>query len=309
MKSIAQNISYEEWYLLTQDGLDIFIKELFLDDKKDVDDTVIVVHGGFGANHDYMLDAVESLCDKFHFVLYDQRGSLLSHCDKKRLTFKKNVEDLYALVVALGGKKVKLFCHSMGTLVGMEFIKQHPDLVSNVVMVGAILPKSNSSKSVFSKRLEKQVAYLQNRKEVVSILKPYNDKGYESINTFEAFEKSGLSHKEITEAWRINFATVNIYDVSKFKILKGGKGYYMPEAAIMSETVNWRYDYRDALNSTQKTTIIQGEYDFLDFKAEKYKASIKDYNNINLTVIENAGHNIWIDKPKKFKSALLKALK
>ena len=69
----AQDKNYEEWYLKTNDNQDIFVKELGTGK-----DTIIVVHGGFGANHDYMTDITKGLENKYHFIFYDQRGSLLS---------------------------------------------------------------------------------------------------------------------------------------------------------------------------------------------------------------------------------------
>lgn len=81
----AQDINYEEWYMNTSDSVRIYVKEL----KSISNDTVIFVHGGFGANHDYMLDALKGLEKEFHFILYDQRGSLLSPAPIDKLTFKK----------------------------------------------------------------------------------------------------------------------------------------------------------------------------------------------------------------------------
>ena len=244
----AQDKKYEEWYLKTKDSLNIFVKEI-----KGGKDTVIVVHGGFGANHDYLLDAIKGLESKFHFILYDQRGSLLSPAPKEKLTFQRNVNDLFELVTKLKLKKVKLLCHSMGTLVGMEFLKQHTDLVSNIVLTGAIIPKSDISKSVFSEQLDKNISFLANRPEVVKLQQNYTD-------------KATLTDKERTEYWRTQFAVANIYNISKWNLLKGGMIYYNPDAAIMAETVNWNYDYRENLNKT-KTTVIQGQYDYLGFNA------------------------------------------
>ena len=285
----AQDKKYEEWYLKTKDSLNIFVKEI-----KGGKDTVIVVHGGFGANHDYLLDAIKGLESKFHFILYDQRGSLLSPAPKEKLTFQKNVNDLFELVTKLKLKKVKLLCHSMGTLVGMEFLKQHTDLVSNIVLTGAIIPKSDSSKSVFSEQLDKNISFLANRPEVVKLQQNYTD-------------KATLTDKERTEYWRTQFAVANIYNISKWNLLKGGMIYYNPDAAVMAETVNWNYDYRENLNKT-KTTVIQGQYDYLGFNAEIYQEQIKEFRNINLKIISNAGHNSWIDEPKLFKKYLTRGL-
>lgn len=298
----AQDKNYCEWYLQRED-VDIFVKELGTGK-----DTVIVVHGGFGANHDYMLDAIKGLEKKIHFVLYDQRGSLLSPTKKENLTFQKNVDDLYSLVKALKLKKAKILCHSMGTLVGMELTKQHPELVSNLVLTGTIAPRSDSLRSVFSERYEKQIYFLTKRQEVAELIKPFKDKGVDSLKSISDIEKFKFSHKELTEYWRINFAAANIYDIKKYNLLKGGRAYYNQDASAIVETVNWNYDYRSVLNNT-KTTIINGAYDFLDFNGDNLKALLDEFPNIRLEIIPNAGHNSWVDNPKLFKQYLLKAIK
>jgi len=284
---MAQDKHYEEWYLTTKDDISIFVKEIRSPGK----DTVIVVHGGFGANHEYMLDAIKGLESKFHFVLYDQRGSLLSPAPVEKLTFQNNVSDLYELATELKLKKVKLLCHSMGTLVCMEFAKLHPALVSNIVLTGSILPKAESSKSVFSDQVNKNLEFLANRPEVKNQKKYYVD------------NKATLTDKEKTESWRISFAEGNIYNVSKWRFLKGGKIFYSQKAAVMAETVNWNYDYRPTLNALEPT-VIQGQFDFLGFDSTAYREQTKEFKKIELKQIPNAGHNSWIDNSVLFKKYL-----
>jgi len=298
----AQDKNYSEWYL-QQDDADIFVKEI-----GHGKDTVIVVHGGFGANHDYMLDAVEGLQDKFRFIFYDQRGSLLSPTAKENLTFQKNVDDLLALTKALKLDKTKIFCHSMGTLVGMEFTRQHPDRVSHLVLSGAVLPKSDSMKSVFSERVDRQVAFLSGRKEVATLIQPFKEKGIDDLRSIDDIENSKLSHKDLTDYWRIGFASVNIYDMNKYQLVKGGRAYYKQDAAVMTETVNWNYDYRNILNNKVKTTIINGDHDFFDFNGEIFTSLLKGYDRIALKIIPKAGHNSWIDHPLLFRKELEGAL-
>jgi len=60
-----------EWYLRSFDNVRLYMYE-FGTGK----DTVLVLHGGFGAEHSYMLTALRPLEKQYHFVLYDQRGSL-----------------------------------------------------------------------------------------------------------------------------------------------------------------------------------------------------------------------------------------
>jgi proline iminopeptidase len=89
--------------------------------------------------------------------------------------------------------------------------------------------------------------------------------------------------------------------------LKGGQIYYNQDAYVITQSVNWNYDYRSVL-SKQKATIIQGQYDFLDFNLKNYKDKLEGYKNIVLKIIPNAGHNSWIDNPIMFRKYLYEAL-
>ena len=77
---------------------------------------------------------------------------------------------------------------------------------------------------------------------------------------------------------------------------------------IMPKTVNWNFDYRDVLNRNGKVTVIYGAYDFIDFKGEKYREQIKNYQNIDFRLIGNSGHNIGSDEPEIFQKELKRAL-
>lgn len=297
---LSQSKNYTEWYLSTPDSLDIYNQDIYVRELGSGRDTVIVIHGGFGANHDYMLDAINGLEKKYHFVLYDQRGSLLSPAPKEKLTFQKNVGDLDLLIKQLGSKKVKIMAHSMGTLIAMEYLQQHPDKVSNLILIGAILSKSDSMESIFSKRYEDQIAYLTSRQEV---------KDLPIYKMYKELNRKMPTDQLRTELNRMFFAASNIYKIDRYKLMRGGFHYFKEDASVMVETVNWKYDYREVLNNKSKTTILFGDFDFLDFNAEAYSRQIKEYPNIQLRLIKQAGHNIWIDEPELFRKDLDRALK
>lgn len=296
----SQSKDYSEWYLRTPDILDAYNQDIYVRELGTGKDTVVVIHGGFGANHDYMLDAIQGLEEKYHFVLYDQRGSLLSPGPKEKLTFQKNVGDLDLLIKQLGTKKVKIMAHSMGTLVAMEYLSQHPEKVSNLVLIGAIPSKSDSMSDVFSKRTEEQVKFLSFRPEV---------KALPIYKRYKELKGKFSSDRERTDFNRMTFAASNIYKIDRYKLMRGGFHYYKEDASVMSETVNWKYDYRKFLNDNAKTTIIFGDHDFLDFNGEVHQELIKNYKNIKFRLIKSAGHNIWVDEPEIFRKELESALK
>lgn len=41
-------------------------------------DTIVMLHGGWGGEHSGLINAVMDLRDQYHFIFYDQRGSLRS---------------------------------------------------------------------------------------------------------------------------------------------------------------------------------------------------------------------------------------
>jgi proline iminopeptidase len=60
-QAFGQSKYYTEWYLSTPDSLDAYSQDIYVREVGAGKDTVIVIHGGFGANHDYMLDAIKGL--------------------------------------------------------------------------------------------------------------------------------------------------------------------------------------------------------------------------------------------------------
>lgn len=72
----------DEWYLYTPDKFNLYMYEF------GKGDTVIVLHGGFGAEYSYLLKALQPLENQFHFVLFDQRGSLRSPAPDSVLSFE-----------------------------------------------------------------------------------------------------------------------------------------------------------------------------------------------------------------------------
>jgi len=107
--------------------------------------TVIVVHGGPGADFGY-LRSLEALSDNHHVVFYDQRGTGLSpRVQTDGLTLEQNLEDLHSIVqYYAGGKKVKLIGHSWGGMLVAGYLSTHPEQVSQAVMIepGMLFPDS-----------------------------------------------------------------------------------------------------------------------------------------------------------------------
>jgi pimeloyl-ACP methyl ester carboxylesterase len=99
-------------------------------------DTVLVLHGGFGAEHSYMLAALRPLEKQYHFVLYDQRGSLRSPCPDSLLNVEAMIDDIEAIRKELHIQKLTILAHSMGSWQASYYLQKHPDHVKRLVLCG-----------------------------------------------------------------------------------------------------------------------------------------------------------------------------
>ena len=179
------------------------------------------------------------------------------------------------------------------------------------IVINIDLRTIGSNGGIFSDRYTSQIAFLENREEVQELEKPYKDKiGKDAVESIRYYRfGSGMTDKEQTELWRIEFASINIYQIKKWRLMKGGRAYYKEDASIMANSVDWKYDYRQALYDNGKVTIIMGDHDFLDFNAENHQKNLTNYPKVKIKVIKDAGHNIWVDEPGEFRKALKAALK
>jgi proline iminopeptidase len=83
---------------------------------------LLVLHGGPGASHDYMLPQMLALADDYRLIFYDQRGGGRSKSDARSpITWKTHVADLAALVRELSLEPLTLVGYSWGGLLALLY--------------------------------------------------------------------------------------------------------------------------------------------------------------------------------------------
>jgi proline-specific peptidase len=287
----------EEWYLPTEDkGIELYVYEV------GVGRPVVVVHGGFGAEHSYLLDAIKGLEGNFRFVFYDQRGSLRSPCKAELISIEKHVQDLEALRHELKLDKMTLFAHSNGTLLVMYYLQRYPQNVENVVFVGAVPPKGGKYLDPSEVAIEKasKEAFLR------FVERPEIKTEYKK----EGIDQPNKSAKQLTHLFRISFAAGNIYNVERWRQMKGGKVFWSQEAArATSNTLAADYDFTQVLRQhPYPITVIAGDHDLADFGNGIWRKVSTELRNVELVIVSKAGHNVWIDELVAFQEALKKGL-
>ncbi|HEX6050867.1 MAG TPA: alpha/beta fold hydrolase [Gemmatimonadaceae bacterium] len=83
---------------------------------------LLVLHGGPGADHQYLLPQMLALADEYELVLYDQRGGGKSRTDDPApITWQTHVEDLAAVAAELDLGAPELIGYSWGGLLAMLY--------------------------------------------------------------------------------------------------------------------------------------------------------------------------------------------
>ena len=83
---------------------------------------LLVLHGGPGAHHDYLLPQMLRLAESHELVFYDQRGGGQSKTDDRApITWRTQVEDLSLVAAELGFEHPSLVGYSWGGLLALLY--------------------------------------------------------------------------------------------------------------------------------------------------------------------------------------------
>lgn len=284
----------DEWYLDAGNDCRLYVTEY------GVGDTLVVVHGGWGAEHSYLLDAFAGLEDRHHLVFYDQRGSLRSPCPDSLVSVDAHVADLERLREELGIERMTLVSHSMGTYLANAYLARHPDRVGTVVLLAAVLlPTSEEDAALYAEQQKAARDFFERPAKAAEIREEGLDR-----------PDAELSDRESTHKWRISFAAVNLFHVDRWREQRGGQVFYDQGAgSAAGRSMDPEADFLDDLGAhPYPITVIMGDHDFADMGLRLYRRWFDGLGNVELVELEDAGHVAWIDRPQAFREALERAL-
>ena len=331
-----EGVPVNQWYMRTTDAdgtkLRHYIAEYGTAAKPE--HTVIVLHGGWGAEHSYLVPAIRPLAGSYRFVLYDQRGSLRTPADPEDMSFAALVDDLEQLRQRLGIEKVTLMAHSMGNHLAYGYLRAHPDRVAGLILVGAVTPDrfgaeepsflddvwpgfSKADAEAIAERSRKWQTNYTNRSLTLMIeagLIPADSAKQhppETDSDLKAIYK--WTDQQTTMGWRIRFTAVNTYDGRNWRQMPGGQVFYNEDvaSAVLQDP---KFDkavagFWPALKAFKgPVRVIIGSDDYVDLGPTYWPRLVKVMPDARLDTIRNAGHSIWMDEPEAFTRALRSAL-
>jgi proline iminopeptidase len=96
----------------------------------------VVLHGGPGAHHDYLLPGFDALADGRELIYYDQRGGGRSAVARDvAVGWTEHVADLEALRTIWGLERLTLAGYSWGGLLALLYAVSHPGRVGRLALI------------------------------------------------------------------------------------------------------------------------------------------------------------------------------
>ncbi len=113
---------------------------------------VVVLHGGPGAHHDYLLPGFDALARERTLIYYDQRGGGRSPVERDvPVGWREHVADLEALRESWGLDQLTIAGYSWGGLLALLYATTHPGRVARLALVSPA-PAWRAAREEFERR-------------------------------------------------------------------------------------------------------------------------------------------------------------
>jgi len=265
---------------------------------------VIYLHGGPGAGiTDKEINTLSALTeDGYDVYLYDQIGC--GHSGRlaniNEYTATRHCKDLEAIIDRIGSDKVILLAQSWGSILSLLYLTIHPDRVEKLV-VTAPAPIQPANKSLGNRRPPDSIRL---RSPYVSPALEHKKKaGWRTRMMFYAARKFGKKLVPDAEADRLATDLTNeinlsmVCDTANAVVAEGTEGMYVN--IITSMSLGKLQDQRAALQKISVPVLVMKAQ--CDNQPWGYATEYAEVlQNSRLVLVENAGHNIFLEQPATF---------
>ena len=290
---------WDEWMLYCPDGAgSIYVTE------KGEGEPLVVLHGGPGGDHGYLVDAVEKFTDHFRVVLYDQRGACGSRVPVERVSFEANIADLRALQKELGDGPIHLLGHSAGAELAAAYVEAFPDLVGRWCWWRRPLSAPAATRRKLSSG--RSSGKLDSSSSLSSGIAFWS--GWVTQRTILAGSQTG----ESSHFYRMRDASLFLRYPERWRQTRWF--FFRPEVGqAVANSMPPSYDFVAALKRhKEKVTVIVGDHDVIDLGGRLASHYFEDSSVrlvILLVILKDAGHHAWIDQPERFDEVVSEALR
>ncbi len=252
---------------------------------------IIVVHGGPGMNHAYLLPYINRLANRHHMIYYDQRACGLSEVptDTTMMRMSSFVNDIDQIRKKFGLKKFHLMAHSWGTMLAVQYAVKYPEFLSSLILIS---PAAISSLDVreSSKLMNGRYDYSDQLKRNQII---------ESVD-FKTGQPEAM-REMIRISFKQNMAQKHFVDSLRIYMPLDYKEKNLALRYLFKDLAN--YDLYPILKSIKSSTlIVVGDQEIGIQIAKKIK---KEIPTSTYHTIQDAGHFPFVEQPSLFDQTVL----
>ncbi len=251
---------------------------------------VVVLHGGPGAHHDYLLPQYDHLTEGGRALLYyDQRGGGRSPVAREvPVGWREHVADLEALRLHWALDRLTLLGYPWGGLLALLYALEHPDRIERLALVSAA-PVTAAWRDEFERRFAARMA------------EPWIARSRAELTA------SGLARTDPEKYRRIAFAlSVAGYfrDPSRAKTMTPFRVTERTRKAVWESL--GQYDLRDRIRQTfpngtaPRSLLLHGTYDPMPIAAARETAGLLSTGVIELAT----GHAPHVEATEEFERVL-----
>ncbi len=250
---------------------------------------VVVLHGGPGAHHDYLLPQYDRLASRQALFYYDQRGGGRSPVPRETpVGWREHVADLEALRIHLKIERLTLCGYSWGGLLAVLYLLEHPERVERLALVSPA-----SITAAYREEFERRFAERMNTPEIVAA------RG--------ELRASGLRERDPAAYQRRAF---DLSVAGYFRDPADAKNLTPFRVTARTQQEVWKslgnYDLRPRLQDlhtrhlTPDTFILHGTFDPIPIAGSRELASLLDADLLELPV----GHCPHVEATEEFVAAV-----
>jgi proline iminopeptidase len=245
----------------------------------------VILHGGPGAHHDYLLPGFDTLAQRRQLIYYDQRGGGRSPVSRDTpVGWREQVADLEDLRSQWGLERLSLVGYSWGGLLSLLYATEVPTRVSRLALVSPA-PAWREARQEFERRFQERNLAPQLQRERA------------------ALRESGLRERDPTEYAQRTFelsVAPYFFDPSRARELTPFRVTGRTQQEVWSSLGD--YDLRPRLPRLRVLALVlQGEDDAIPLSSSE---SLADLLGAELVRLPRCGHVPYVEALEEFSRVL-----
>ena len=250
---------------------------------------LVIIHGGPGLDHSYLLPQMGKLADTYELIFFDQRGCGRSsiRLDSTAMTLDALVQDIDGIRDAYNLNTMNLMGHSWGGLLAMFYAIKHGDRLNSLILVNSTPPTSELQSASFrtiAQRTSREDSLTQASLMQTDEFKRRDPSAMQTF--FRSLFRGAFRYRFMADELTLTFGQ-DYGERSKLV------GYLAKDPQLRT------YDLLSRLDTiTCPVLIIGSDYDLAPPEGnEEIHRHIKDSRYI---VLKNCGHFPFIEAPTQF---------